>query len=321
MDINKLPTIELNTRAKNLTGKKQGKITFIKPAEKRNNRIYWWIQCECGNVEKIRADSLKTSCHKCSNETKSKKLKQILIQDLSGQKFGRLTVLYPTKGQNGKGMYWHCKCECGNEIDVIAGSLTSGNTKSCGCLKKENAHFTQLKSNLVGQRFGKLLVVEETKERQYEKVVWKCQCDCGNIVYLNTTRLRQGNDISCGCQKTSYGASQIEKLLKNNNLNYKKEYSNKELNGKRFDFALLNKNNEVIRLIEFDGEQHYRYSGGWNTKKNMILTQQRDQVKNEYALSHNIPLVRIPYWERDKITLDIILGSTYEVRETNQLTD
>ena len=79
MDINKLPTIELNTRAKNLTGKKQGKITFIKPAEKRNNRIYWWIQCECGNVEKIRADSLKTSCHKCSNETKSKKLKQILM--------------------------------------------------------------------------------------------------------------------------------------------------------------------------------------------------------------------------------------------------
>lgn len=269
------------------------------------------MQCECGNIEKIRADGLKTSCYKCSNETKAQKLKQILAQDLSGQKFGRLTVLYPTEGQNGKGMHWHCKCECGNEIDVIAGSLTSGNTKSCGCLKKENAYFTQLKLNLVGQRFGKLLVIEETKERQYEKVVWKCQCDCGNIVYLNTTRLRQGNDISCGCQKTSYGASQIENLLKNNNLNYKKEYTNKELNGKRFDFVLLDENNEVIRLIEFDGEQHYRYSGGWNTKENMLLTQKRDQIKNEYALIHNIPLVRIPYWERDNITLEMITGNKY----------
>lgn len=273
------------------------------------------MQCECGNIEKIRADGLKTSCYKCSNETKAQKLKQILAQDLSGQKFGRLTVLYPTEGQNGKGMHWHCKCECGNEIDVIAGSLTSGNTKSCGCLKKENAHFTQLKLNLVGQRFGKLLVIEETKERQYEKVVWKCQCDCGNIVYLNTTRLRQGNDISCGCQKTSYGASQIENLLKNNNLNYKKEYTNKELNGKRFDFVLLDENNEVIRLIEFDGEQHYRYSGGWNTKENMLLTQKRDQIKNKYALTHNIPLVRIPYWERDNITLEMIMEDKYLVKE------
>lgn len=316
MNINELPTIELNPRAKNLTGKKQGKLIFIKPAEKRNGRIYWWVQCECGNIEKIRADGLKTSCYKCSNETKAQKLKQILAQDLSGQKFGRLTVLYPTEGQNGKGMHWHCKCECGNEIDVIAGSLTSGNTKSCGCLKKENAHFTQLKLNLVGQRFGKLLVVEETKERQYEKVVWKCQCDCGNIVYLNTTRLRQGNDISCGCQKTSYGASQIENLLKNNNLNYEKEYSNKELKGKRFDFVLLNENNEVVRLIEFDGEQHYRYSGGWNTKENMLLTQKRDKIKNEYALTHNIPLVRIPYWERDNITLEMIMGDKYLVKES-----
>ena len=40
-------------------------------------------------------------------------------------------------------------------------------------------------------------------------------------------------------------------------------------------------------------------------------------MKNKYCLINNIPLVRIPYWERDKITLDMILGSTYEVRETN----
>ena len=54
--------------------------------------------------------------------------------------------------------------------------------------------------------------------------------------------------------------------------------------------------------------------------RNLILVQKRDKIKNEYALSHNIPLVRIPYWERDKITLEMILGSTYEVREAGQPT-
>lgn len=41
------------------------------------------------------------------------------------------------------------------------------------------------------------------------------------------------------------------------------------------------------------------------------MIKRRDNEKNEYALSHNIPLVRIPYWERDNITLDMLLGDQY----------
>ena len=43
-------------------------------------------------------------------------------------------------------------------------------------------------------------------------------------------------------------------------------------------------------------------------------TQKRDKVKNDYALTHNIPLVRIPYWERDNITLDMIMGDQYLIK-------
>lgn len=54
-------------------------------------------------------------------------------------KFGKLTTMY----ENGRTKYsakiWHCKCECGKEIDVPSTSLSSGNTKSCGCLLKESA--------------------------------------------------------------------------------------------------------------------------------------------------------------------------------------
>lgn len=311
INIDNLPTFQLDNRAKDLTGIKQGELTFIKPAERKNNRIYWWAQCSCGEIEKVRADSQRKYCKKCVKKEISKKVKGKSRQDLTGKKYGRLTVLYCLGNLDNKGIKWHCKCDCGNEIDVLGSSLKSGNTQSCGCLKKEHAYFTSLKKDLVGQRFGHLTVIAETDQRQYEKVVWKCQCDCGKIVFLNTVRLTQGNDISCGCQKMSYGATQIEKTLKNNNIKYIKEYSNKDLSLKKFDFALIDNNNNILRLIEFDGEQHYRYTGGWNTKENFIKRKQYDKIKNEYALSHNIPLVRIPYWKRDNITLDMILGDQY----------
>ena len=84
----------------------------------------------------------------------------------------------------------------------------------------------------------------------------------------------------------------------------------------RYDFAII-LDNEVIRLVEFDGEQHTKpieFFGDFET------IQKRDQIKNEYALSHNIPLVRIPHWERDNITLNMIMGEQYEVPKPAQPT-
>lgn len=54
------------------------------------------------------------------------------FEDLSGQVFGKLTVL-----RRGKSRYFHCKCECGNETEVYASSLKKGLTTSCGCYRKE----------------------------------------------------------------------------------------------------------------------------------------------------------------------------------------
>ena len=56
--------------------------------------------------------------------------------DLSGQKFGRLTVLYRTDNVHGK-VAFHCKCDCGNYVDVLSECLKQGYTKSCGCYKRD----------------------------------------------------------------------------------------------------------------------------------------------------------------------------------------
>ena len=60
------------------------------------------------------------------------------IIDLTGQKFGKLTVIEKSdkKDTNKQHAYWLCLCECGNKVIVNSNSLRSGNTRSCGCLRK-----------------------------------------------------------------------------------------------------------------------------------------------------------------------------------------
>ena len=61
--------------------------------------------------------------------------------NITGVKFGKLTAIekvgiYVTP-KGSKASVWRCKCDCGNEINVVRGSLTSGNTRSCGCLRED----------------------------------------------------------------------------------------------------------------------------------------------------------------------------------------
>ena len=77
----------------------------------------------------------------------------------------------------------------------------------------------------------------------------------------------------------------------------------------KFDFALLDDNNNIIRLIEFDGIQHTINN---NYFKDDTI-QKRDNIKNKYAKDNNIPLVRIPYYKRDNITLEDLLTDKYLV--------
>jgi hypothetical protein len=69
------------------------------------------------------------------------------FKNLIGQKFGRFRILYILKKQPyDKRTKCHCKCDCGNEKDVIIDNLIRGHTKSCGCLNKEILSFTLLAS-------------------------------------------------------------------------------------------------------------------------------------------------------------------------------
>jgi hypothetical protein len=62
--------------------------------------------------------------------------------DLTGKRFGRLTViaLIEKASRKGKRTEYQCRCDCGNIKSITGSSLTTGNTKSCGCMKKERFH-------------------------------------------------------------------------------------------------------------------------------------------------------------------------------------
>ena len=86
--------------------------------------------------------------------------------DLTGQKFGKLTVCDRRWCENNKRNLWYCKCECGNTVMVPTSALSSGRTKSCGCLRKTVA---SAKHKLHGM----------STSRQYR--IWnamkeRCQC-------------------------------------------------------------------------------------------------------------------------------------------------
>ena len=65
------------------------------------------------------------------------KVSRRTAEDLTGRRFGRLTVIRQLENRNNR-TRWLCRCDCGNQTEVPASNLVNGTCKSCGCLKKEN---------------------------------------------------------------------------------------------------------------------------------------------------------------------------------------
>ena len=245
------------------------------------------------------------------------------IRDFSKEKIGKFQPLYidETKPRGaGHNIYWICRCECGNEVSISSSTLRihekANDTNYC-C---KQCRKTPLE-NLIGQKFGKLEVIahddnyKATAENDW-KHKWICKCDCGNIISVFASNLKRLHTTSCGCANRSIGEENIEKILKENNINFAHEYSFNDLKNEkklRFDFAIFNKNNELIELIEFDGRQHNNDYTPWGNKETLLERQYKDNLKNDYCQKHNIKLIRINYNKRDNITLkDLELENYYE---------
>ena len=186
------PTIQIGFRVGKLTVESQTE-------ERKNGYIIWRCRCDCGGTILLDTRCLQRGTVQdcgCSTVVKPGQ------RDITGLRFGMLVAIAPT-GESKKdvGTIWHCRCDCGGEIDAPLRQLTSGYRKSCGCLSHPR------RKDYVGRQFGLLTVLKYAGKRNGQHR-WNCICRCGNTIEVGQTRLQAGKTISCGCvSRGEYGIS------------------------------------------------------------------------------------------------------------------
>lgn len=281
-----------------ITGQKFNRLTVIKRVENdKHNKAQWLCLCECGKEIIARGTDIRKGKIKSCGCLK-KDIARSKFVDLTGRRFGRWTVLKHEATNNKKTMFL-CRCDCGTERLVPSQDLQNGSSQSCGCLRSELTS-ERMAADLTNQRFGKLIAIESVGSDQHRKRIWKCQCDCGNVIYAEASSLISGNSASCGCLK-SKGEYYISQALQKLQIPYEIQKTFKDLksdkdNFLKFDFYLPQYN----LCIEFQGEQHYKIIPLFGERK-FNETQKYDNKKREYCKVNNINLIEVPYTDRQKI--------------------
>lgn len=189
-------------------------------------------------------------------------------------------------------------------------------------LKEQGIQPRKFYEDLTGRTFGYLYIIKKS-DKSGRKLYWDCQCICGKYVTEVGDHLRQGHVTSCGCLK-SKGEQKVFNILKSNNINFITQYTFENLISEynnlkyKFDFAILDNNNNLKYLIEYDGEQHFEKfvrESGWCNRENFMKTQYHDEIKNQYCEQNQIPLIRIPYTQLSKLTLNDLLLETTQFRK------
>lgn len=288
------------------TGKQYNKLTVLgKDVEKSQEakRTYWRVRCSCGEEFSALATNIKrentTKCQLCRGGY------------IVGERFGELTVERRVI-VNGKVM-WECRCSCGNITKPIRkDSLVSGHTRSCGCLQRKHIQSLNAK-NLVGRSFGRWLVVEKTDRRDSSgNSYYLCDCECGNKnIEVSGRNLLLGRSCSCGCLK-SKGEERVNSILQECKLSFVREYKLPTILSTggmpRLDFALLDKDQNIVCGIEYQGEQHYSTRPtGIFTEEKLKNIHTRDEEKLSFCNLNNIPIIYIPYTDYDILDQNYIM--------------
>ena len=150
--------------------------------------------------------------------------------DLMNRRFGRLLVVQETSIRDSSGnVYWECQCDCGMAHVAAGRLLRNGDIQSCGCYHREIAGKAQ-QSDLSGQRFGRLMVLQRGRVHPVSGSFWQCQCDCGQLKEVRQNSLLLGLTKSCGC------------------LNHDTQKRRKSMAGQKFGRLLVLKYFKTVRV-------------------------------------------------------------------------
>lgn len=192
------------------------------------------------------------------------------LGDCIGKKFNRLIIVDEYRNTINSRIYCKCLCDCGNYKDMLKSNVIKGKSKTCGCSSKK---YQNIK---IGDKFGRLVVIEKLQERKNYNRYWLCKCDCGNYKKVLDINLKIGATKSCGCFNK-------ENRIKNGKLN--KKYNKYDLSGEH-GIGYTTKGEEFYFDIEdYDLIKDYC----WRINKDGYVVA-RSSVENKLILMHRIIL-------------------------------
>ena len=293
----------------------QGEYTVLSQYTNAREKIL--VKHECGRQWWVSADNIlhkKTQCPSCSNH---KTWLQDEFKESVYKINNKVELLENYTSSNIKIL---CKCkDCGHIWKSSPHKLLAGQS----CPRCSN-HYQRTTNEYIQELKEKNISIIPLEEYQFAatKILHKC-LKCGNEWKTAPSNVLYG--YGCPVCASSKGEKAIKEYLDNNNINYKKEYTFEDLKSDknykvRFDFGIFDNENNLNCLLEFDGIQHYKpvIFGGRNTPDAKTKAEQqykdglyRDELKNIYCQKHNIKLIRIPYYDLDRI--EEILDKELEV--------
>lgn len=115
------------------------------------------------------------------------------VKDLTGNRYGILTVNGFAGVDKNNGATWDCTCDCGITKIISGQSLRKGLTNSCGNHRKPT------RDDLTGKKFGRWTVIKFFEIDKHRMAKWECLCECGKTGSVATAALKSGGSLSCGC--------------------------------------------------------------------------------------------------------------------------
>lgn len=248
--------------------------------------------CECGNESKIRFSDFNRGhrCTKCGGTGKH------TLEYVQKYMEERNCICLATVYEHANALMPYI-CKCGNESKIRFGDFQQGlRCADCGGSKKHTLEYVQ---NYMEKYSCKCLAIEYKNN----KTKLPYLCSCGHISAITFNDFARGR--RCAKCKKSKGERDIIEYLESEQIPYVVEHKiagcvNRRM--LRFDFLIKDK-----LLVEFNGKQHYnplafgsKSPEAANINFEYILC--NDKIKKEYCEDNNIPLLIIPYWQKDKIS-------------------
>lgn len=291
---------------RDLSGLRFGKLVVLERSldnekTKRDGKPRWKCRCDCGNTAYVLPYQLTAGVTKGCGCSNGQNLKEInIVKDLTGMKFGRLTVVKRVEDvvwkNGGIAPQWECHCECGNVVIKKSQGLIRGKSKSCGCLRREigNKPFLFEEGQVVKTKHSEFLILQKHRtERSCGNNMDKkylCQCvSCKEEQDILESTLKVGFGSCRGCSDTkSYPAKYFYWFLKQIGVDFQTEYSPEWLGKYRFDFYF--RVAEIEYIVEVDGAQHYTHG---HKRLTVDEVKEIDRLKDSLANANGIDVIRL----------------------------